>query len=214
MHEDQRAGLRRRHNAGAQTEVRRPAHCVAQRLGRHLARAVNDVDVRRQRDGPVGQPARRRFPARAIGAVAQCVAQALRCRPGLPRHQRGLGQALQVQHHVVAVLLQAGAEGLLLALHVRRPPALAPAPLRTVDHLADALDPAHQRREAWLDHPVDAHTGQCGAQVRHHRHRVDHVAQGRQLDDQDAPHGQQEPSAFNARRPALRLPASPCAARP
>jgi hypothetical protein len=93
--------------------------------------------------------------------------------------------ALQIDHRVVLLFLQLRLEGAPLGTRAARPPCLAPAPHRALDDAAHAGHAAHQRREGRLDHPVDHRVGMGGADVLHRRHGVHHVAQRRQLDDQD-----------------------------
>jgi hypothetical protein len=175
-----RPGCRRR--LAAQAEIRRAADAIPERSRRELARAIERVDVRLDAQGVVDQPACRPLVARALGPVGEPVAHATR----EPRDQRRLGEPLQVEDRVVVVPAQADPEGAQLAARRRGPPAAGPAPQRTLDDGIETLHPAQQRGKAGLDHPVDRRLRMGRADVVHHRHRVDDVAERRQLDDQDA----------------------------
>ena len=125
----------------AQTELRRrTVERVAERFRREHARTVERVDVRLDADRVIDQPARRWFVARALSAVGEAVGRAGGREPGQPGDQRRFGQALEIEHRVVALRLQARFESMPLGAHAMRPPALAPAPQRTFDDRVDTLD--------------------------------------------------------------------------
>jgi hypothetical protein len=187
----------------AQAEHGRPLHGVAEHAGGEHARAVQRMDARLDFDRVVHEPAGRPFVARAFGLVGQAVARPAR----QARDERRLGEALEVDDRVVALAADGVAKEPPLLAHGTRPPARAPAPQRALDAAVDALHAPHEGREPRLDDPVDERVGMGGADVVHDRHRVHHVTQGGQLDDQD-PHEVSGPPRRRVRR------ASPRAAPP
>ena len=164
---------------------------VDQRPGRQIegarsqqARAVDGMAVRRHADGMVHQKSRRPLVARALGLVGQAVARAV----GQPRDQRRLGQALEIDDHVIAFALQALAELLPFRPRLGPPPTVAPPPQGALDHRVDTAHAAQERGEAGLHHPVDARLRVAPADVGHHRHGMHHIAERRELDDEHAHH--------------------------
>ena len=137
-------------------------------------------------DRTVDQPARRQLVARTLGAVREAVGRTGRRAPRELRDQRRFREPLQIENRVVAVRLQLRFECPPLGAHAGLPPCCAPAPQRALDDRLDAFDPPQQRCESGLDDPVDHRTGECAADVVHHRHRVHDIAERRELDDQDA----------------------------
>ena len=186
VHEHHRRCTRTPRRCGAQAELRWSLDTVAERARRQLARAVERVDVGFDADRVVHQPACGCLEARTVGAVRQTVAHPLAGAVRYPRDERRLGQALQVEHRVVALRAQPLAKRPPLGAHGVLPPGLAPAPQRAFDDLVDAVHTPQQRREARLDDPVDQRVWMGGKNVVQHRHRMHHVAQRRELDDQDA----------------------------
>src|SRR5205085_2088413 len=95
-----------------------------------------------------------------------------------------LGQALQVQHGVIGLLLQFSPEGTPGGTRGAGQRGLAPAPQVAFNDAVDALATPHQWCKSALHHPVDLRLRQGAAHVLHSRHRMDHVAQRGQLDYQ------------------------------
>jgi len=173
------------HRMRLQAELRRPLQRVAQRTRRELARTVQRMHARRDADRMVDQPARRRLVAGAFGAVGETIACPARREPRDAPDQRRLGQPLQVEHRVVTFVAQPVAKRAPLGTHAGAPPASGPAPQRALDRAIDAGDAPHQRCEPRLDDPVDRGLRQRRADVVDNRHRMHHIAQRRELDDQD-----------------------------
>ena len=145
------------------------------------------MDMRLQRDRHIGQPACGRFVSRAFSAVGHRVTLAAGRQPGQVRYQSRFAEALQVKHRVVRLGLQRTLESAPLDPGGHREDGLAPAPQVAGD---DAAQPrpeqrCQQRRKRWLHCPVDLRIGPRRQNVLNHRQGVYHVAQGRQLDDED-----------------------------
>ena len=186
QHHQRRSGIGRRgrQGMGRQAEPGCPLGRHAQHLPHQLPAPVQRMDVEGHAVRHIHQPARRGLVARALGAVAQAMAGACGRDAGQPRHQSRLAQALQVDHQVIGLLLQAGLEGPPLGTDRRRPPGLAPAAQGAVQDGVQAFNPLEQGREGRLDHPVDQCIRVGVAQVLHRGHGVHHITQRRELDDQ------------------------------
>ena len=98
-----------------------------------------------------------------------------------PRRLRGardegaFHQPLQIRDEVVAARADP-AQGAQEAAQVGR--------ARDLDHLVDAGEAAHERREGGLDGPVDLRA-ELRLELRHGRQRVEGIAQRAELDDED-----------------------------
>ena len=108
------------------------------------------------------------------------------CRPA--RHPGAFQQALDIQHPVVARCLDGLPRGREFAPGGTRKQRRAPAPQCHLPHAGYVRTHRRDRRETFLDQPVDLDPRQCRGQVGGQRQRMNHVAHGRRLDDQD-PHG-------------------------
>jgi hypothetical protein len=138
--------------------------------------------ARRDDEGTVDQPPRRRLVARALGAVGEPVAAAARETGDDGR----LGEPLQVEDGVVVLAAKPSHERPDLAPRGRAPGRPAPPPQGQLDDLGDAGNAADDRRERGFGHPVDARVGVQAPDVGDDGQRVHDVAQRRELDDEDA----------------------------
>lgn len=150
--------------------------------GGQPAVAGDGVDAGGDAVGPVVEARRQGFPGRFRGVAGLGA-------PGLAGDQGALDQPLGVEHGIVGALAQAAAEGADLAPGGALQQVLAPAPHRHRDRLRHARVQTGQSLEAFLDAPVDARLGEVAAQVADHRQVVDHVPQGRGLDQQQGRRG-------------------------
>ena len=108
-----------------------------------------------------------------------------------------LQQPLGVDHQVIVDFLQALLEAPPFAVAQGLPEVLAPAPDRHRDHPRHRRMPGGNLGETFLHHPVELDAGNRPGGVGKRRQGVDHVAEGRGL-DQQYPH----PATSAGRRPA------------
>ena len=96
---------------------------------------------------------------------------------------------LQIDHRVVALVLELAAKRTELLPRRTRERAVAPAPQRDRDDPAHTPVEPHQRNKRLFDHPVDRDSWTMRMQVVHDRQRVHDITQRRRTNDQSAGHG-------------------------
>src|SRR5690606_4502780 len=105
---------------------------------------------------------------------------------GPARKQGAFGEALRVQHGIVAIALQAPAQGADLSPGGAVEQMMAPAADGEEGHVAGPGGLGRDRGETFLDQPVAPRAGAVPAQIVDDRKIVYDSAQGRGVDEEDA----------------------------
>ena len=151
---------------------------VVQRLGEQLARALHRMLSPGDRIGTAIEAAGERLARRVAIETGDRRLAHVAGQPGT------LQQPLGVDHQVIVDFLQALLEAPPFAVAQGLPEVLAPAPDRHRDHPRHRRMPGGNLGETFLHHPVELDAGNRPGGVGKRRQGVDHVAEGRGLDQQ------------------------------
>ena len=153
---------------------------VAEDTTEECTRALHRVQIARDAERAIVGPRRRPLTHRSrIETCTRAVREA--------RQRCTLDKALRIDHPLVLLRSQLATQRRQLA---DEPPRCAtPAAQRRLDHAFHGRMPGRNRRECRLDDPIEADV-EARARFRYGRQGVQHVAEGRCLDQEDSAHGQ------------------------